>query len=186
MNRDRIKWNERYARGDRPSGPSEIVEKFYRLAASGRALDIAAGNGRNSLFLAERGFGVDAVDISDAGLAHFAGRHPNLHAICADLEVFDIPPGRYELIVNTHYLNRRLLPQISEGLKPGGLLIFEALLTAPPRAGEERTCRDYLLGPNELLHAFLRLRIVYYRESWPEGAAASKPTAALVAVRPKR
>ena len=75
------------------------------------------------------------------------------------------PRERYDLIVNTLYLNRRLFPQIGEGLRPGGLLIFETLLEPPGGAGHGERCRDYFLKPNELLHGFLSLRILHYRET---------------------
>jgi SAM-dependent methyltransferase len=184
MNRDRVKWNEKYGRGDHPVEPSEIVRAFSRLAVHGRALDVAAGSGRNAAFLAGQGFAVDAVDISDGGLALFAGLHPNIRCLCADLDTWEIPSRRYELIVNTLYLNRRLFPQISDGLKPGGVLVFESLLEGLAGAGEAETCRDYLLRPNELLHAFLRLRVIHYSESWGSARPGSKSTAALVAVKP--
>ncbi len=185
MQDDRLKWNGKYERGDYPEEASKIVRDFCRLARPGRALDLAAGGGRNAVFLAEQGFVVDAVDISDAGLALFAGHHPNTRCLCADLDTWEIPPRRYDLIVSTLFLSRRLFPQISEGLKPGGLLIFESLLEGPGRAGEGETCRDYLLRPNELLHAFLRLRVIHYSESWCRPASGTKPKAALVAVAPQ-
>jgi tellurite methyltransferase len=183
---DRIKWNEKYRRHDYPAEPSAVVKDFCRLASGRRALDIAAGSGRNALHLAEQGFAVDAVDIADSGLALVAGRHPNIRPVCADLDTFDIPAQRYDLIVNILYLNRRLFPQIGEGLRPGGLLIFETLLESPG-AGEGGTpCRDYLLRPNELLHGFLSLRIIHYRETGGREREEGKPLASLVAVKEPR
>jgi SAM-dependent methyltransferase len=183
VRKDRIKWNAKYRQHAYPTEVSGIVKDFYHLASGSTALDIAAGSGRNSLFLAEQGFCVDAVDVSDAGLALFAGRHSAIRPICADLDTSDIPAGRYDLVVNILYLNRRLFPQIREGLKPGGLLIFESLIEAPGRANDSGHCRDYLLRENELLHAFLSMRVIYYREERSSGPDESKPLASLVAVR---
>jgi tellurite methyltransferase len=180
---DRIKWNEKYRSHDYPAEPSAVVKDFCLLASGRRALDIAAGSGRNALYLAQQGFVVDAVDISDSGLALVSGRHPNIRPVCADLDTFDIPVQRYDLIVNILYLNRRLFPQVREGLRPGGLLIFETLL-APPDAGEGGTpCRDYFLRRNELLHGFLSLRIIHYRETGGREGEEGKPLASLVAVK---
>jgi SAM-dependent methyltransferase len=122
--------------------PAAIVKQFAGLAGGKNALDIAAGNGRNSLFLARQGFVVDAVDIADVGLAQFAGKHPGIHTICADLDEFDIPANRYDLIVNIKYLNQRLFPFIQEGLVPGGVLIFETFLGSPNRAKNQPKCRE--------------------------------------------
>jgi SAM-dependent methyltransferase len=180
MDSDRAKWNARYREGDIPAETSDTVRRFFRLAHMGRALDIAAGAGRNATFLAGHGFRVDAVDISDGGLSRV--RHPGVRRICADLDAFDIPAARYDLIVDVLYLNRRLFPQMIDGLKPGGLLVFESLLLEPGQdAGGH--CRDYFLRPNELLRAFLALRVLHYREGPEQGDDEGRQMASLVARR---
>lgn len=181
MREDRDRWNKRY-RQRRPSGEAApLVTEYAGLALPGNALDIAAGQGRNALFLAHQGFRVEAVDISEEALARMACRAPNLHPVCADLDRFDIPKERYDLIVNIRFLSRRLLPQILEGLRPGGMLIFEAFL-AGGDARAEAAHPEYRLKANELLRAFDRLRIVHYHETvlLPE---KSRPLAALVGIR---
>ena len=86
MQQDRIRWNQKYTDETHPINPSRIVQDFYNLAPKGRVLDIAAGNGRNALFLAKNGFYVDAVDISDMGFNRVSKHHINLNLICADLD----------------------------------------------------------------------------------------------------
>jgi 2-polyprenyl-3-methyl-5-hydroxy-6-metoxy-1,4-benzoquinol methylase len=58
-----------YKGGD-PFGinPAEIVERILKYKSSGSVLDIGAGQGRNSLFLAKSGFSVEAIDSSEEGL----------------------------------------------------------------------------------------------------------------------
>ena len=178
MDSDRKKWNRKYLEKPVPRGPSKIVETFVSLAPNGKALDIAAGNGRNACFLADRGFGVEAVDISDVGLAQFARPDSNIYPVCADLDRFDIPPERYSLILNIRFLNRRLFPQIKEGLAVGGLLIFETFLYRPEDGAARR---DFLLRRNELLHGFLSLSVLYYQESVQSHQGEDWPVASLVA-----
>jgi len=183
MRRDRLKWNEKYKDQHYSDEPAAIVKHYVELAGGKNALDIAAGNGRNALFLARQGFVVDAVDIADAGLAQFAGKHPAIHPICADLDDFDIPANRYDLIINVKYLNRRLFPYIREGLAPGGVLIFETFLDSQYPAVGQPGCRDYLLRENELLHAFLSLQIVFYKEAKDEKDAENARLASLVGIK---
>jgi len=183
MLQDRLKWNEKYQSGNFPDEQAAIVKKYAKLAGGKKALDIAAGNGRNALFLAKQGFTVDAVDISDAGLKFFAGKHPNIQPICADLDNFDIAADQYDLIINIKYLSRRLFPYIREGLKPGGILIFQTFLDSPDGNTEQPRCRDYLLRENELLQAFLSLRILYYREGKETSHDDIIHLATLVAIR---
>ena len=184
MQKDREKWNKRYRTESHSQEPSPIVEKYCRLAPEGRALDIATGNGRNAIFLAKQGIEVDAVDISDEALARLSGCHPRLHPICADLDTFEIAENRYSLILNIRFLSRRLFPYIKDGLIPGGLLIFETYLNDPSGESNESFCRDYLLRSNELLCAFLSLRILFYEEELSRNADNQRPVASLVAVKP--
>jgi SAM-dependent methyltransferase len=183
MKQDRIKWNEKYCKESFPTEVASVVKKFYHLASGKKALDIAAGNGRNAIFLSQKGFSVDAVDISEVGLTEFASRYPNINAICADLDQFEIATGRYDLILNVKFLSRRLFPYILEGLKPGGVVIFHTLLGSKSDQGTPEHCRDYLLRTNELLHAFLALQVIYYREAEDPEMKNLDEMATLVAVK---
>ncbi len=184
MIEDREKWNQRYLAEEYPQHPSRIVQEYALLAPGGKALDLACGNGRNSVFLAHHGFRVDAVDISDVGLSRFSDQSPEIFPICMDLDRFDIPEKKYAIILNIRYLSRRLFPYIRDGLMPGGILIFETYMEGEPDEDDPTpSCRDYLLRENELLHAFLRLRIIYYREYKGESRKGRSHIASLVAQR---
>jgi SAM-dependent methyltransferase len=183
MLRDRLKWNDKYHSRKYPDAPAGIVKRYFSLVGGKRALDIAAGNGRNAVFLAGQGFVVDAVDIADRGLVQFAGKHAGIHPICADLDDYVIAANRYDLIVNIKYLNRRLYPHIREGLAPGGVLIFETFLESQQPSSDQPGCCDYLLRENELLHAFLSLQVVFYNEAADEKDAETARLATLVGIK---
>ena len=183
MKQDRFKWNQKYRKHPHPADVTDIVKRFYHLAPGQKALDIAAGTGRHAIFLACQGFSVDAVDISEAGLAEFAGKHPNIIAVYPDLDQFKIPADRYDLIVNVKFLNRQLFPYIQEGLKPDGVVLFHTLLEPDDFKSTSKHRRDYLLRTNELLHAFLGMRIVYYRELVDPETGGSDRTATLVGLK---
>lgn len=183
MKQDRFKWNKKYREDHYPAEVTGIVKRFYHLAPGKKALDIAAGTGRHAIFLASQGFSVDAVDISEVGLAEFAGKYPNIIAVCADLDQFKIPADRYDLIVNVKFLNRQLFPYIQEGLKPGGVVIFHTLLESDDFKSTPEHRREYLLRTNELLRAFLGMRIVYYCETVDPYKGGSDRTATLVGLK---
>ena len=184
MKADQDKWNAKYRQANQEPPLCDAVERFWHLAPRrGRVLDLAAGLGGNSIFLAGQGFDVDAVDISDVAVARLKGRHSKVTPLCADLDHYAIAAQTYDLILNIHFLNRRLFPLIMEGLKPGGLLIVETFLEGNPDGVEETTCRDYLLRPNELLHAFLKLQILYYEEKENVPPIRASHLATLVARR---
>lgn len=186
MKDDQTKWNAKYSQARDQQSVCAFVQHHCTLAPSGgTALDLAAGLGANALFLAEQGFHVDAVDISDVAMKRLEGRHPRVAAICADLDYYEVPANGYDLIVTVHYLNRRLFPQIREGLRPGGVFIAETFLEGDPDGAQQPTCRDYLLRPNELLHAFLSLHILLYEEKPNDPPIRASHLAYLVAQKPK-
>jgi len=164
MRDDRAHWNRKHLDQSCTADPAASVVRFAGLARPGLALDVAAGTGINSRHLAELGFIVEAVDIADVALATCMPKHPRIRPVCMDLNRFDPPSDRYDLIVNIRYLNRRLFPYLAEALTPGGILIVDTFLAAPGGNASEPHCRDHLLRPNELLRAFLHLNIVHYSE----------------------
>src|SRR4051794_32227091 len=67
----RERWNARH-RDAGVADPAEWVLSHRRVLEArlpGRALDVACGVGRHAVFLAELGFHVDAVDVSDVAVA---------------------------------------------------------------------------------------------------------------------
>jgi SAM-dependent methyltransferase len=183
MEEDRRRWNEKHRDAPIEGKAAAVVRRFARLAPRGLALDLAAGRGRHARYLAGLGFRVEAVDISEVGLSGMA-RQPNIAALCADLERFEIPAGRYSLILDIRYLQRRLFPQMASGLIPGGMLIVETFLEAPGGATDCRFRPDYLLKENELLREFNSLRILYYREAETRDPETPSRIASLVALQP--
>ncbi len=187
MKEDEIKWDKRYSSSKIPLEPSEVVTTHYQIAGIGKALDIAAGNCRNSVFLAEKGFIVDAVDISKVGLELQKAKAKGVTLVYRDLDTYHIAENTYDLIININFLDRRLFPHIREGLKPGGTLIFETFMD-PRLVNREldKQKRDQYLDSNELLHSFLSLNIVHYKEEmvmFTNGDPIKKAT--LVAIKEK-
>ena len=70
MKADQKRWDKRFGRKEFAFGeePNPFLKKYIRLLPKGKALDIASGEGRNAVYLAQNGFDVDAVDISERGL----------------------------------------------------------------------------------------------------------------------
>jgi SAM-dependent methyltransferase len=163
MIEDKQRWNEKYLEKPKQENVSAIVEKYIDTANIGQAIDIACGTGRNTHFLALKGFEVDAVDISDVALKEIK-KTPNIKKIDADFDKYNITPNKYDLIVNINYLNRRIVSQMKDGLKQGGVIIFETFLIAHGDFKIPTMNLDYLLRKNELLHFFIGMNVIYYEE----------------------
>jgi len=177
-------WDNAYSkRGEGLRAASKLLAESLPLLPVGKALDIACGDGRNSIFLAKNAYYVDAIDFSSVALengkkmASEAGVRVNF--IQADLEDYLIKPNQYDLIVDFNYLERSLIQGIKSGLKKGGYIVFETFTLEQRSIGHPKNSK-YLLGPNELLDLFDGFHIVYYREVVLEEAGQKKAIASLV------
>ncbi|TMJ49965.1 MAG: class I SAM-dependent methyltransferase [Alphaproteobacteria bacterium] len=145
--------------------PSAWVERFVPLIRpGGLVLDLAAGAGRHSRILIERGFAVRAVDRDISALLTLAG--PRCEVSQVDLETgapWLLGEG-YDGIVVTNYFHRPLLPAIANALASGGVLIYETFAVGNELLGRPRN-PDFLLRPGELLQAFARLSVIAFEES---------------------
>jgi SAM-dependent methyltransferase len=166
---DRKRWDQRYRDGSYRARPRETVllEKWQPELPPGRALDLACGAGRNSLYLAACGYEVDAVDIAPFALeqarAKARERELEVNWIEADLDTFVPEKSRYDLIVVARYVNRRLLPRLAGGLKPGGALVYEHHFRTDLEVDGPKD-PEFRLAPGELRQQFAELDIRYYRE----------------------
>jgi len=188
MKSDQKRWDKRFGRKEFALGkePNPFLKKHIRLLPKGKALDMATGEGRNAVFLAQHGFEVDAMDISERGLkktqklAREKGVHINTFLV--DLDQYPIEKERYDLIANFYFLKRRLIPRIKKGLKKGGRVIFETYLLEHRTLGTGGPKQaKYFLKPNELLHLFQDFRVLFYREGIFREGGRGKAVASLIA-----
>lgn len=141
-------WDTRYA-GEAfmyGTAPNDFLrEQVGVLPPAGRVLCLAEGEGRNAVFLAERGFQVTGVDGSKVGLDKAQRlareRGVKLETIVADLRDFDLGTARWDAIVSIwcHVppdLRAALHPRIAAALAPGGVFLLEHY---HPRQLEYRT-----------------------------------------------
>jgi tellurite methyltransferase len=181
MIEDKERWNKRHVEKPMRKNIEPIIEKYIDEVEVGNALDIACGIGRNTHFLAEKGFLVDAVDLSDYALSQVKNM-ATINKIEVDLDTYNLEVNKYDLIVNINYLNRRLFPQIKEALKSGGVVIFETFIVAHGDFAQPAN-PEFLLRINELLHAFIGLDIIYYEEKMDINLRGEKTKVASIVAR---
>jgi SAM-dependent methyltransferase len=129
-------WDSRYAGA--PYAYGEAPNAFLaslNLAPGGRALVPGDGEGRNGVFLAERGLKVETLDLSAEGVAKAQrlaeARGVSVDARQADVLVWDWPVAAYDVIA-LFYLHlpaseRRLVHgRALAALKPSGRIALEA------------------------------------------------------------
>ena len=136
--------------------PSAWVEHYVPLIrAGGRVLDLAAGGGRHTRLLLERGYIVVAADRDTSSLEPAFSGHASCRIVRLDLESGDawrLGDG-YDGIVVTNYLYRPAFADLAAALAPGGVLIYETFMLGNERFGKPSN-PDFLLRPNELIEVF--------------------------------
>lgn len=159
------------------------VELAPMLGQPGRALDLAGGAGRHSIWLAERGWDATMVDTSEVAIditrerASEAG--VGLDLIHADLVAEDLPAGPWDLVLMIHYLQRDLFPRVIERMSDNGLLAF-SVATVRNIERHQRPALPYLLDEGEAPSLVEGLRIVHYAEGW---SIEDRHEARLIAVK---
>lgn len=188
MKTDQIQWDERFKKKGFALGkePNVFLKKNIHLFSKGKALDIASGEGKNAVFLAQKGFEVDALDISMEGLKKAIRlareKGVKINAIHVDLDHYEIGKEQYDLIINFYFLKRRLIPKIKRGLKKGGKVVFETYTLKHKslvKGGPQKA--KFFLRPNELLRLFKDFRILFYREGIFKEGGKKKAIASLIA-----
>jgi tellurite methyltransferase len=163
-----------------------LARRVWPTVQGCKALDVACGSGRDAVFLAMEGFAVEAWDIlPDAlercrDLARRCG--VTVAAVCRDVEADPaIPAESYDLICCFNFLHRPLMKAIADGVRPGGLVVYETFVQ-PQRELYGKPAREaHILRPGELPSWFQGWDVL----SWREGLARPRRmTAALVARRP--
>ncbi len=166
-----------------PIAPERFLIENFHLLPRGLALDIAMGEGRNAIYLATRGFDVDGVDVDPDAVrrARTAARKIGapIRGVVGNVEdgTYIIPLETYDVIAVFNYLHRPLFNDIREGLKPGGVVVYQSHTTEQQRLGPPADAAR-LLRPGELKKVFDDWEILRLEEGI-EPAAPGHPARAV-------
>lgn len=149
--------------------PSALVKKVLLYISSGTVLDLGAGYGRNSAFLASHGFSVNAVELESAQVESLRTKSARLTlpitVVQADMthftssSVFDVILANHSL----HFCAPKSIDAVFKRMKdmtaPGGLHVVSGYTNRNPKG-----LRPYLFDTNELLHRYEGWEILYYTQ----------------------
>lgn len=175
MEGDRARWNARWREraGELESPSAFLVEHAHLLPPHGRALDVAAGAGRNAIWLARHGLEVTLIDVSEVALERAERRATSLglvghmRFVRADLETDELPAPVFDVVVLAHYLDRARRDELAQLAFEGGLVIaMQPTVHNLERHDHPR--RDYLVEPGELASWLdgLGFELLVSREGW--------------------
>ncbi len=160
---ERNMWDERFAAEEFVYGtdPNVFLRQVAdRFRPGGRVLSLGAGEGRNEIWLAERGFRVTAVDSSAVGLDKLSklaeARGVRVDTVLADALEFEAEAGAFDaavmIFLHVGSVDRPLLhSKLWSALKSGGLLAMELFRNEQieRESGGPRN-PDFLYDPGEI------------------------------------
>lgn len=135
----------------------QYISKSY--PSGGTVLDLAAGLGRHSIFLAEHQWKPTAVDISAVAIEKLkeTASGVNVHTLIMDIADYDLAPESFDLIILYYHFDRALFPKIFNALKPGGLFITKQAFSNIPK-------ENVPLQKEELLALVSSLEMISHEE----------------------
>lgn len=148
--------------------PNALLISTVEGRKPGRALDIGMGQGRNSVFLALKGWDVTGFDLSDEGIAtarrNAARAGVKINAIQGTEDAFDYGTEQWDLIVFVYepfpITTAAYVQRLHRSLRAGGLIVIEGF-------GVEETVKNRpttAIDPARLLAAFKDLRLLQYQD----------------------
>uniref|UniRef100_I1XEW4 Methyltransferase type 12 n=2 Tax=Methylophaga nitratireducenticrescens TaxID=754476 RepID=I1XEW4_METNJ len=169
MSDSQQKWDQRYRSeiAVYPEPSLVLTQNQHLLPQQGRALDLACGLGANALLMASLGLRTQAWDISSEALAKLnaEAQQRQLQIITEQRDVSATAPdnSRFDVIVVSQFLDRKLCPKLIDALKSGGLLFYQTFCRDKVDGSGPQN-PEFLLTDNELLNLFAGLKLRVYRE----------------------
>lgn len=168
----KVEWDRKYSRSSFVYGKAPakfLAENYDYLKENSLVLDMGMGEGRNAVFLAQKGHLVTGVDISSVAVkkARKLAKEfkVKIKAVTASMDKYQIKPGTFDAVICFYYVDRSLNKKIAEWLKPGGILIYEAftLKERQKRQGTKEP-ESYYLKDQELLTMFPGFKVLKFEE----------------------
>ncbi|MDP2924569.1 MAG: methyltransferase domain-containing protein [Candidatus Omnitrophota bacterium] len=171
--------------------PDLLLVKFLKFIPKGAVLDIGAGEGRNSIFLAENNFRVEAIDKIAEGLIkckNFAKqKNLSIKTKLCDIRKFDFKKNKHSLIIAVASLDflkkseiKKIIFKIKKSLQKEGIIYIVVFTTQDPVYkklsetkkpieintfySERLGCYRHFFAQNELKKIFKEFEILHYQE----------------------
>lgn len=165
-------WDQKYSRPSFIFGKTPakfLAENFDYLKAGSAVLDMGMGEGRNAVFLAQKGHKITGVDISSVAIkkSYLLAKEfgVKIKGVVASLESYKIPKGSFDAVICFYYVDRKLSKKMTDWLAPGGVIIYEAFtIKQRSKKGHRKDPVSYYLKEQELLTMFEGMRVLKYEE----------------------
>jgi tellurite methyltransferase len=164
-----INWNRRYKEGfyNGAIEPHTLLKKFWPIISGRYVADIAMGNGRDALFLSEKGFfvtglegSIEAIKISKETMAL---KNLFVWPVRGDAKALPYRKNSFDGVIVFYFLQREAVDETRALLKKGGIFIYETYLKRQNNIDRPRN-PAHLLDDGELIGYFRGFELLFYEE----------------------
>ncbi|MCP3673929.1 MAG: methyltransferase domain-containing protein [Gammaproteobacteria bacterium] len=165
---------------------TEVISQVEKIVSGRIAVDLACGAGRDSVYLAQRGWQVTSIDNKTDTLKRCKqlarANQVDVDTKLIDLEAEEKPLNHLsaDLVLIMRYLHRPLFSAIDELIKSKGAIIYSTFMVGSEKYGSPKN-PNYLLKPGELAKIFASYEVVIDEQ---RELADGRPVAIFVAIKP--
>ena len=171
----KLKWDRKYQnRKGVVSPPESFLVNHIDILIKGSVLDIACGDGRNSLFLARKGLDVTGIDFSEEGLKRLEqfAKAANLPIQTMEMDAESkaalMKLGKFNNVVAIRYKpSEKILQLLPQLLHPNGVLLFYTFNWK--QATKKGFPRKFCLEENELVNSFTGMELLIHQSLIEKG-----------------
>ncbi len=180
-----VDWDRRYREGfyDDVAEPHLLLKRFWSLIPGPNVIDIASGAGRDSLYLAERGYRVWGLDKSQEALKiareSSSATRTSIFTISGDAHALPFKRNTANGVIVFYFLLRDIMGEIVDLLRKDGILMYETFLKRQNMIDKGRN-PDFLLDDGELVSYFKDLDLLFYEETISFSRGKQRATARYV------
>jgi tellurite methyltransferase len=178
-------WNRRYREGfyNGAIEPHALLKKFWPIIPGRCVADIAMGNGRDALFLSEKGFFVTGLEGSEEAIRiskeTMAQKDLFMWPVLGDASALPYRKNSFDCVIVFYFLQRETVDEIKVLLKKGGIFIYETYLKRQNNIDRPRN-PAHLLDDGELIGYFRGFELLFYEEIIENGGSKRRAVARAV------
>ena len=170
-------WDQTYDRPDYLYGkePIDFIRKNIEIFSErSKILDMGMAEGRNAVYLAEKGHDVLGIDLSiiaiNKALKLAKEKGVKIRTMHSSMKQYSARRNSFDVILSIYYFDKDVLLRAYNWLRPGGVFIIEAFAENVNQLSKLGHSKTPYMNKNELFELFPKMKILKKKRDMTQGA----------------